>query len=206
MTKLGIGLGMLAAVVCFLAGAQTINVMSLDQAGAQAVLQAAKEAAEQRNAPSAIAVVDPAGDLLAFQRMNGVRPASADLAMRKHERLRGYSDRPRRWRIVLMLAAEHSSRQHRCTARRHADTRKRRSCGSCWYCWLEQGDRHRDRKHCGGHLEPLTEELMEVLLEEDRSWPAAQILELRASRERVEHGATSCFGIHASAWRVLRRA
>jgi glc operon protein GlcG len=28
-------------------------------------------------------VVDPAGDLLAFQRMDGVRPASADLAIEK---------------------------------------------------------------------------------------------------------------------------
>jgi glc operon protein GlcG len=28
-------------------------------------------------------VVDPAGDLLAFQRMDGVRPASADLAIGK---------------------------------------------------------------------------------------------------------------------------
>jgi len=63
--------------------AQTINVMALDQAGAQTVLQAAKESAQQRNAPSAIAVVDPAGDLLAFQRMDGVRPASADLAIEK---------------------------------------------------------------------------------------------------------------------------
>src|ERR1019366_1768590 len=35
------------------------------------------------DAPSAIAVVDPAGDLLAFQRMDGVRPASADLAIEK---------------------------------------------------------------------------------------------------------------------------
>jgi glc operon protein GlcG len=42
-----------------------------------------KESAQQRNAPSAIAVVDPAGDLLAFQRMDGVRPASADLAIEK---------------------------------------------------------------------------------------------------------------------------
>src|SRR5258708_16873829 len=55
----------------------------LDQAGAQTVLQAAKESAQQRNAPSAIAVVDPAGDLLAFQRMDRVRPASADLAIAK---------------------------------------------------------------------------------------------------------------------------
>ena len=83
MTKLGISVGILATVFCFSVGAQTINVMVLDQAGAQAVLQAARESAQQRNAPSAIAVVDPAGDLLAFQRMDGVRPASADLAIEK---------------------------------------------------------------------------------------------------------------------------
>jgi glc operon protein GlcG len=83
MTKLGISVAMLAAVFCFSVGAQTINVMTLDQGGAQTVLQAAKESAQQRNAPSAIAVVDPAGDLLAFQRMDGVRPASADLAIEK---------------------------------------------------------------------------------------------------------------------------
>jgi glc operon protein GlcG len=83
MTKLAIGIGILATVFCSAVGAQTINVMVLDQAGAQAVLQAASEIAQQRNAPSAIAVVDPAGDLLAFQRMDGVRPASADLAIEK---------------------------------------------------------------------------------------------------------------------------
>src|SRR5580692_12564024 len=83
MTKLGIGVGILATVFCLSVGAQTINVMVLDQAGAQTVLQAARESAQQRNAPSAIAVVDPAGDLLAFQRMDGVRPASADLAIAK---------------------------------------------------------------------------------------------------------------------------
>jgi glc operon protein GlcG len=83
MTKLGISVGMLATVFCFAVEAQTISVTALDQAGAQAVLQAAKESAQQRNAPSAIAVVDPAGDLLAFQRMDGVRPASADLAIEK---------------------------------------------------------------------------------------------------------------------------
>src|SRR5258708_37463732 len=81
MMKRGISVAMLAAVLCFSAGAQTINVMTLDQDGAQTVLQAAKESAQQRNAPSAIAVVDPAGDLLAFQRMDGVRPATADLAI-----------------------------------------------------------------------------------------------------------------------------
>jgi glc operon protein GlcG len=83
MTKLGLSAGMLAAVFCFSVGAQTVNVMTLDQAGARTVLQAARESAQQRNAPSAIAVVDPAGDLLAFQRMDGVRPASAELAIEK---------------------------------------------------------------------------------------------------------------------------
>ena len=83
MTKLGMSVGILATVFCLSAGAQTLNVMVLDQAGAQAVLHAAKDSAQQRNAPSAIAVVDPAGDLLAFQRMDSVRPASADLAIEK---------------------------------------------------------------------------------------------------------------------------
>jgi len=83
MTKLEISVGILAAVFCLSVRAQTISVMALDQAGAQTVLQAAKESAQQRNAPSAIAVVDPAGDLIALQRMDGVRPASADLAIEK---------------------------------------------------------------------------------------------------------------------------
>jgi glc operon protein GlcG len=75
--------GILTMVLCLSVRAQTINVLTLDQAGAQTVLQAATESAQQRNAPSAIAVVDPAGDLLAFQRMDGVRAASADLAIEK---------------------------------------------------------------------------------------------------------------------------
>src|ERR1700712_2211219 len=83
MTKLKISVGILATVFCLPVEAQTVNVMTLDQAGAQTVLQAASQSAQQRNAPSAIAVVDPAGDLLAFQRMDGVRPASADLAIEK---------------------------------------------------------------------------------------------------------------------------
>src|ERR1700751_2334227 len=83
MTKLGIALGILATVSCLPAKAQTISQMVLDQAGAQTVRQAATHSAQQRNAPSAIAVVDPAGDLLAFERMDDVRPASAELAIEK---------------------------------------------------------------------------------------------------------------------------
>ncbi len=81
--KLAIGVGILATVFCLPVGSQTISVLVLDQAGAQTVLQTAEESAKRRNAPSAIAVVDPAGDLIAFQRMDGVRPASADLAIGK---------------------------------------------------------------------------------------------------------------------------
>jgi glc operon protein GlcG len=83
MRKLGFTVGILATALCLPSDGQTISVMVLDQAGAQTVLRAAQESAQQRNAPSAIAVVDPAGDLVAFQRMDGVRPASADLAIQK---------------------------------------------------------------------------------------------------------------------------
>src|ERR1700732_2005136 len=97
MTKPGIAVGILATVFCLPTNAQTISVMVLDQAGAQTVLQAARDRARQRNAPSAIAVVDPAGDLLAFQRMDDVRPASADLAIQKARTApRGCSGR--RWK------------------------------------------------------------------------------------------------------------
>jgi glc operon protein GlcG len=83
MAKLGISVGILATVFCLPVRGQTVNVLVLDQAGAQTVLQAARESLQRLKAPSAIAVVDPAGDLLAFQRMDGVRPASADLAIEK---------------------------------------------------------------------------------------------------------------------------
>jgi glc operon protein GlcG len=71
------------SVCCFAARAQTVSVQVLDQSGAQAVLAAAVSIAQARLAPSAIAIVDPAGDLLAFERMDGVRPASAELAIQK---------------------------------------------------------------------------------------------------------------------------
>jgi glc operon protein GlcG len=83
MTKLEMAVGLLVAAWGAAAEAQTVNMMVLDQAGAQAVLQAAERNAQRRNAPSAIAVVNPDGDLIAFQRMDGTRPASGDLAIQK---------------------------------------------------------------------------------------------------------------------------
>ena len=83
MVRLGLSLAISAALFCQTAQAQTISVTVLNQSGAQTVLEAAKDSAQRRNAPSAIAVVDFAGDLLAFQRMDNVRSASADLAIEK---------------------------------------------------------------------------------------------------------------------------
>lgn len=83
MAKIEVSIAIVAALFCMSAHGQTVKVVVLDQAGARTILQAAKATAQQRNAPSAIAVVDPAGDLLAFQRMDGVRPASVDLAIGK---------------------------------------------------------------------------------------------------------------------------
>jgi glc operon protein GlcG len=154
MKNLGISIGVLATVFSFAAGAQTINVMALDQAGAQTVLQAAKENAEQRNAPSAIAVVDPAGDLLAFQRMDGVRPASAELAIEKARtaaRLQRSTaeieDNINQGRTAFVTAGIPA-------ARRHADPCQWRSRGRGRCCRLEQGERRRDREHRGGGAEP----------------------------------------------------
>jgi glc operon protein GlcG len=83
MTRNAVIIGVSTVIVAYAASAaQTIQVSTLDEAGAERVLQV-EENARKRNAPSAIAVVDPAGDLLAFERMNDVRPASAELAIDK---------------------------------------------------------------------------------------------------------------------------
>jgi len=78
-----IAIAVILSAFCLSAEAQTVKVTVLNEAGAQIVLKAAEESGQQKSAPSAIAVVDPAGDLLAFQRMDGVRPDSVDLAIQK---------------------------------------------------------------------------------------------------------------------------
>ena len=81
--KRAISVTAILSACCFAAQAQTVGIRVLDQSGAQAVLAAAVRNAQARHAPSAIAVVDPAGDLLAFERMDSVRPASVELAIQK---------------------------------------------------------------------------------------------------------------------------
>ena len=56
---------------------------TLSEAGAARALHEAESRALAGRAPSAIAVVDGSGMLLAFVRMDGVRPGSIDLAIGK---------------------------------------------------------------------------------------------------------------------------
>ena len=61
----------------------TRDIKVLTHAGAQAALQTAEKAATEMNAPAAIAIVNQDGLLLAFDRMDGVRAGSTDLAIGK---------------------------------------------------------------------------------------------------------------------------
>ena len=60
---------------------QSVPVVTL--AGARVAMSAATASAERLKAPCAIAVVDRSGTLVAFESLDGVRPASADLAIGK---------------------------------------------------------------------------------------------------------------------------
>jgi glc operon protein GlcG len=51
--------------------------------GSHVVLHAAEKAAVAMGVPECIAVVDPAGELLAFTRMDGARPGSIEIALTK---------------------------------------------------------------------------------------------------------------------------
>jgi len=59
------------------------SVPMITEAGAQAVIAAAEREAKELHAPVAIAVVDGSGILVAFAKMDGVRPGSPDLAIGK---------------------------------------------------------------------------------------------------------------------------
>ena len=66
-----------------LAHGQTVAVPNLSLDGARAVLHAAQQKAQQLTAPSSLAVVNPAGDLILFEQMQGARPVGIDLAIGK---------------------------------------------------------------------------------------------------------------------------
>jgi len=62
---------------------QTVQLRTLSVAGARAVLHAAEDRAEELSAPSSLAVVDAAGDLILFEQMQGARPIGIALAIAK---------------------------------------------------------------------------------------------------------------------------
>lgn len=61
----------------------TLNNPKLTLEGAEAILAAAKAQASRMNKPMNIAVVDDGGHLMSFARMDGAKPASADIAINK---------------------------------------------------------------------------------------------------------------------------
>lgn len=61
----------------------TRNQTKLTIEGARAVLEAARRRAEEMKVPMNIAVVDDGGHLLAFERMDGAKPASIAISMVK---------------------------------------------------------------------------------------------------------------------------
>ena len=76
-------LGLVLAVPAGHAAEQTVMVRTLTQAGARQVMEAAQATAEKLNAPCAIAVVDFDGILVSFDKMDGVRAGSPELAIGK---------------------------------------------------------------------------------------------------------------------------
>ena len=77
------GLSMISPIKGANAAELTETVKVINHDGAQTVLKAAAEAATRLKAPCAIAVVDRGGILVAFDRMDGVRGGSPDLAIGK---------------------------------------------------------------------------------------------------------------------------
>jgi uncharacterized protein GlcG (DUF336 family) len=57
--------------------------IALSCKGAHVVVHAAEKRAAAMGVPECIAVVDAAGELLAFSRMDGARPASIEIALTK---------------------------------------------------------------------------------------------------------------------------
>ena len=61
----------------------TTPLRTVSAAGARQAMEAARQAAARLHAPCAVAVVDAGGILVLFERMDGVRPGSPDLAIGK---------------------------------------------------------------------------------------------------------------------------
>jgi glc operon protein GlcG len=66
-----------------LALGQTVQVPTLSLDGARSVLHSAEDKAQQLTAPSSLAVVNPAAELILFEQMQRARPVGIDLAIGK---------------------------------------------------------------------------------------------------------------------------
>lgn len=66
-----------------IAHGQTVQVPRLSVDGARNVLHATEQKAQQLRAPSSLAVVDPAGELILFEQMQDARPIGIELAIGK---------------------------------------------------------------------------------------------------------------------------
>jgi len=79
---------LIAAPIAAAAQTRDVKILSLD--GARTVAAAAEAAARERGWEVAIAVVDPAGGLIVFHRMDGVQNASLDIAVEKARTAAGF--------------------------------------------------------------------------------------------------------------------
>lgn len=61
----------------------TIDIRTLSAAGAKMALAAAEQAAEEKSLKASIAIVDAAGNLIAFHRIDGASVTSIEAAVRK---------------------------------------------------------------------------------------------------------------------------
>jgi hypothetical protein len=62
---------------------QTAQIQTLSLDGTRALLHAVEQKAQQPSAPSSLAVVDVAGDLILFEQTEGARPVGIDRAVGK---------------------------------------------------------------------------------------------------------------------------
>lgn len=61
----------------------TVTLQAVSASGARQTIEAARQAADKLGSPCAIAVVDANGTLVSFDKMDGVRAGSPDLAIGK---------------------------------------------------------------------------------------------------------------------------
>jgi gluconate 2-dehydrogenase gamma chain len=88
---------------------QTAQIQTLSLDGTRALLHAVEQKAQQPSAPSSLAVVDTAGDLILFEQTEGARPVGIDRAVGKARSAARFRKRPIRSRRPLKPAGRRQS-------------------------------------------------------------------------------------------------